>query len=116
MASAALQNEVVNDDGAPAYTVFRKLSHAPAWIVSLGDNRTSRIAISKITMSLHVTCFKVGDRVAGGVRQIEMVSGNLPPAHLLQRLQEYLSVSMPSGQAIIVPAIWPRVSWSPFSS
>ena len=42
------------------------------------------------TVSRHVPCFKAGDRVAVGVKQIELLSSDLPPAHVPQRLQESL--------------------------
>src|SRR5262245_37947193 len=39
---------------------------------------------------LHMTGFKAGHQGAGGVKQLQMLSCNLPRVHVLQRLQEGL--------------------------
>ena len=62
-----------------------------------------------------MTCLEAGDHIAGGVQQLELLSGDPPPLHSPERVQEAFSVSIPSKQAIIVAVIEPRLSRSPFS-
>src|SRR5262249_48965911 len=43
-----------------------------------------------LTRLLHMTGFKAGHQSAGGVKQLQVLSCNLPRMHVLQRLQEGL--------------------------